>query len=133
MQAVRTRDTGPEVAVRRILHSAGYRYRLHKRGLPGTPDIVFSTRRKVVFVHGCFWHGHGCKKGKPPKSGGGYWIDKLRANRQRDRKKIEELEQLGWQVMVVWQCEVADSASLSLKLQNFLDGYPSLRSTSQRE
>lgn len=120
MQAVRGKDTRPEWIVRRMLHAAGYRYRLHVRGLPGTPDIVFPGRRKAVFVHGCFWHGHGCKIGQPPKSRLDYWGAKLDANRKRDAAKQEALTDLGWDVLVVWQCEIADTQALALRLWTFL-------------
>jgi len=122
MQAVKTRDTGPELAVRRLLHGMGYRYRLHPRGLPGKPDIVFVSRRKVVFVHGCFWHGHGCAKGRLPKSRLDYWRAKIEANVDRDRTKIEQLEAQGWNVAVVWQCETAQRDALASRLKEFLDG-----------
>jgi DNA mismatch endonuclease (patch repair protein) len=107
MQAVGQRDTRPEMVVRRHLHSRGYRYRLHVRALPGTPDIVFPSRKKVVFVNGCFWHGHDCPKGRPPKSRQSYWLPKIAANKTRDINKIEALREAGWEVMVVWQCELA--------------------------
>ena len=84
MQAVRTRDTGPEMIVRRLLHSLSYRYRLHRNDLPGKPDVAFLSRRKAIFVHGCFWHGHGCPQGRPPKSRLDYWKPKLDGNRERD-------------------------------------------------
>jgi DNA mismatch endonuclease (patch repair protein) len=120
MQSVKDRDTGPEMAVRRLLHRAGYRYRLHAKGLPGSPDIVFPGRRKVVFVHGCFWHGHGCKIGRPPKSKLDYWSAKIVANRERDARKQVELGRLGWSVLTVWQCEIADLDALEAKLRAFL-------------
>lgn len=120
MQAVKSRDTGPEMLVRRLLHSMGYRYRLHRRDLPGTPDIAFISRRKAIFVHGCFWHGHGCPKGRPPKSRLDYWKPKLDGNIERDRRNEEELRSLGWSVLVVWQCETADLDALARRLRGFL-------------
>lgn len=120
MQAVKGKDTGPEWAVRRLLHRAGYRYRLHARRLPGTPDIVFPGRRKVIFVHGCFWHGHECRIGQPPKSRLEYWGDKIRANRARDLRKNAELETLNWDVLVIWQCEIKDLEALEVRLRTFL-------------
>ena len=107
--------------VRRLLFSMGYRYRLHYKSLPGKPDIVFPGRRKVIFVHGCFWHRHGCKIGKAPKSRLDYWQPKLAKNVIRDRTKIEQLESLGWQVLVVWQCEIADIDALAARLKAFVD------------
>src|SRR5689334_10091624 len=106
MSSVQTKNTGPEVQLRRMLHAAGYRYRLHPKGLPGKPDIAFPGRRKAIFVHGCFWHGHGCSKGQPPKSREDYWQPKLRSNKERDERRIKELADLGWSAMVVWQCEL---------------------------
>lgn len=95
MQAVKQKDTKPEMAVRRLLFSLEYRYRLHRKDLPGKPDIVFPGRKKAIFVHGCFWHAHGCPKGQPPKSNLEYWGPKLEANVKRDEEKIAELESLG--------------------------------------
>ncbi len=120
MQAVKGRDTGPEWTVRRLLHRAGYRYRLHVRKLPGTPDIVFPARRKAIFIHGCFWHGHDCRIGQPPKSRLDYWGAKIVANRSRDARKQAQLEALGWSVLVVWQCEIKDSDALESRLWTFL-------------
>lgn len=120
MQKIRTKDTGPEREVRSILHRLGYRFRLHRKDLPGTPDIVFATRRIVLFVHGCFWHAHDCPKGKPPKSRMEYWGPKLEANRQRDRRNIEALTQAGWHVEVIWQCELSDQLALISRLTQIL-------------
>jgi len=121
MQAVGTKNTGPEWIVRRMLHSAGYRYRLHARGLPGKPDLVFPKRRAAVFVHGCFWHSHGCHKGRPPKSKLEYWGPKLEGNRLRDERQRQQLEALGWRVATVWQCETKDEHLLLQRLGEFLD------------
>ena len=120
MQSIKGRDTGPEMAVRRLLHRAGYRYRLHVKKLAGSPDIVFPGRRKIVFVHGCYWHGHGCRKGQLPKSKLEFWGGKIEANRARDARKEGELRAAGWDVLTVWQCEIADSAALASRLQEFL-------------
>lgn len=120
MQKVQTKDTGPEKKVRSILHGLGYRFRLHRKDLPGTPDIVFPGRRLAIFVHGCFWHAHGCRKGQPPKSRQEYWQPKLQANRTRDIRNVEALEQAGWRVGVVWQCELADHAALVAHLEGLL-------------
>lgn len=121
MQAVRSKDTGPELVVRRVLHGMGYRYRLHRADLPGTPDIVLVSRRKVILVHGCFWHGHCCPKGRLPKSRLDFWRAKIDRNRQRDLSKTEQLEALGWRVLVVWQCETGDLEVLAARLRDFVD------------
>lgn len=121
MQAVKNKDTKPELVVRRALTALGYRYRLHRKELPGKPDIAFIGRRKAIFVHGCFWHWHGCPKGKPPKSRHDYWIPKLAQNVERDRTRVEQLEARGWQVLTVWQCELGDIEALSKRLEAFVD------------
>lgn len=121
MTAVRGKDTGPEWAVRRLLHGLGYRYRLHRKDLPGKPDLVFPARRKVIFVHGCFWHAHGCRHGRPPKSRLDYWLPKLERNRRRDAEKRAGLEALGWRVAIAWQCELRDRDALTARLRAFLD------------
>lgn len=108
MQSVGVRDTGPERTVRSALHKAGFRFRLHRRDLPGKPDIVLPAKRLVVFVHGCFWHGHGCAKGALPKSRLDYWAPKIAANSARDKRNIRGLSKLGWRTLTVWQCELAD-------------------------
>lgn len=120
MQSVGSKNTGPELAARRLLHAKGYRFRLHRRDLPGSPDIVLPGRKKVIFVHGCFWHWHGCAKGQLPKSRPEYWGEKLAANKARDRTRMVELEALGWRALVVWQCEVGDQEALTAKLRAFL-------------
>ena len=129
MQSVKSENTGPELAVRRLLHGMGYRYRLHRRDLPGRPDIAFVSRRKAIFVHGCFWHGHGCSKGRLPKSRLDYWQPKVDKNRERDRTKEEQLKSLGWSVMTIWQCETRDLEALAARLQDFV-GNREIRSTS---
>ena len=121
MQAVGAKDTKPELIVRRMLFGMGYRYRLHVKKLPGSPDIVFPRRRKALFVHGCFWHGHGCKIGKLPKSKLDYWQPKIAQNRERDCTKASQLEAMGWSVGVIWQCEVRNGAELSRLLTEFLE------------
>ena len=121
MQAIRHKDTKPEMAVRRLTHSMGYRYRLHRRTLPGTPDLVFPSRRKVVFVHGCFWHQHDCKHGAHlPKSNREYWLPKLARNRERDAEHQMRLEALGWEALVLWECELGDSEKTARRLRKFL-------------
>ena len=124
MQAVKTRDTGPERTVRRLLHGLGYRYRLNVEALPGRPDVVFPRRKKVIFVHGCFWHGHGCAKGHAPKSRLDYLAPKLKANRERDCAQLLALENLGWSVLTIWQCETHGQEALATKLKGFLGGVP---------
>ena len=130
MQAVRGKDTGPEWTVRRLLHGLGYRYRLHRKDLPGKPDLVFPGRKKAIFVHGCFWHAHGCRYGKPPKSRLDYWLPKLEQNRKRDAEKRTQLEALGWKVLTVWQCETKTIDALTARLTAFLDDVDKSRSTS---
>jgi DNA mismatch endonuclease (patch repair protein) len=104
MAGIRSANTGPEMTLRRALHAAGWRYRLHRRDLPGKPDLVFSSRRAVLLVHGCFWHGHGCHLFKWPKSRVEFWREKISRNIRRDREVRLQLEQDGWRVGVVWEC-----------------------------
>jgi len=124
MQSVGTRDTGPELIVRRIVYGLGHRYRLNVKGLPGRPDIVFPGRMKAIFVHGCFWHGHGCHKGRAPKSRLDYWKPKLKTNKKRDAAQLLALKVLGWSVLTVWQCETTDPKALSSRLSAFLEDVP---------
>lgn len=120
MSRVRSKDTGAERAVRSLLHALGYRFRLHRKDLPGSPDIVLPGRKAVIFVHGCFWHGHGCKRGsRAPKTNADYWTKKLAGNVARDEKRQAELVGLGWRVLVVWECEIK-AEGLPDKLQAFL-------------
>ena len=121
MQAVKSKNTGPEIAVRSLLHRLGYRFRLHRKDLPGTPDIVFPSRRAAIFVHGCFWHGHGCRIGQLPKSKLDYWTPKIDANRARDARKLAALAAAGWRSVVIWQCELRDTEALTRRLKTFLD------------
>lgn len=123
MAKIASKNTKPEMLVRRITHSLGYRYRLHQKDLPGKPDLVFSRRRAVIFVHGCFWHGHSdptCKDAALPKSRTEYWHPKLARNKERDAAQIASLEQDGWTVLIVWECETQKVADLAVKLQQFL-------------
>lgn len=121
MSRVRGKDTTPEMIVRRVAHGLGYRFRLHRRDLPGRPDLVFPRRRAVIFVHGCFWHHHeGCPKASLPKSRTEYWKEKFRTNRERDVKALAELERLGWRSMVVWECETKDRMALAEQLARHL-------------
>jgi len=113
MQQVGRKDTAPELAVRKFLHSAGLRFRLHVRELPGTPDIVLPRHRTVVFVHGCFWHGHCCRHGSTrAKTNTEFWDQKIAGNRARDKRKARSLKALGWKVETVWECRAADLAAL---------------------
>lgn len=123
MGRIRGKNTRPEMLVRRLLHRMGYRFRLHRRDLPGKPDLVFITRRKVIFVHGCYWHRHPdptCKLARLPKSRLDFWVPKLEANRARDIRAQEQLRTLGWEYLVVWECELRDEEELSRKLRAFL-------------
>ena len=122
MAKVRSKNTQPELVVRSMVHRMGYRFRLHYPGLRGKPDLAFPSARKVIFVHGCFWHLHGCRTGQPPKSRLEFWGPKLEENRVRDRRVQEEVAGLGWQVFVVWQCEVRDQTGLARSLKQFLGG-----------
>lgn len=121
MQSVNNKNTAPEMQVRRILHAMGLRFRIHRKDLPGSPDIVLPRYRTAIFVHGCFWHAHGCAKGQPPKSRLDYWLPKLAKNVERDRTKKEQLEALDWRVLVVWQCEIKKSDALAERVQAFVD------------
>lgn len=121
MRAVKGRDTAPEMLVRRLAHRLGYRFRLHRKDLPGSPDLVFPSRRVAIFVHGCFWHGHDCPRGaRMPKSNAGYWRDKLARNVARDRRSLEQLAALGWRTAVLWECELKDPAALAATLADVL-------------
>lgn len=120
MSRIGSKHTKPELIVRSMLHALGYRFRLHRKDLPGKPDIVFIGRKKAIFVHGCFWHGHGCKIGRAPKSNLAFWLPKIERNRSRDREKCSELEHIGWRVEEVWQCELKDLQSLARRLREFL-------------
>ena len=121
MAKVRSTGTKPETLVRRGLHRFGYRYRLHGRGLPGRPDIVFHGRRKAVFINGCFWHSHlGCSRARVPASNRDYWINKLERNRCRDVRNIEALNASGWETLVVWECELRELEPALLRIAQFL-------------
>lgn len=122
MSSVRSKDTKQELLVRRALHKLGYRYRVHRRDLPGSPDLVFPSRKKVIFVHGCFWHGHGCQWGRLPKSKLDYWKPKIEANRERDKRNLTALREAGWSVNVVWQCELRNMEATLNRIIGFLEG-----------
>lgn len=107
MRAIKGKDTGPERLVRKLLSASGYRYRLHSKTLPGSPDIVFPGRKKAIFVHGCFWHGHPCKRGaRVPKTNVAYWRCKIERNQLRDKRNIKKLRGAGWKVKVIWECQL---------------------------
>ena len=125
MAAIRGQDTKPELRLRRLIHGLGYRFRLQRRDLPGRPDIVFPGRRKVIFVHGCFWHQHGCRNSVLPKTRAEWWAEKLGRNVERDRAAVAALMAMGWSVQTVWECEVKDEAQVSESIQRFL-GAPRL-------
>jgi DNA mismatch endonuclease (patch repair protein) len=120
MRAIRSSDTKPELIVRRLIHGCGFRYRLHRRDLPGKPDLVFPSRMAVIFVHGCFWHMHGCPNVRVPKSNTDYWQPKLERNRQRDEENVAALEAQGWRVLTVWECETGDLDGLEKKIRGYL-------------
>ena len=123
MSRVRGRDTKPEIRVRRMVHALGYRFRLGRRDLPGKPDIVLPRHKAIIFVHGCFWHRHpdpSCRLARMPKSRIEFWEPKLNANQARDGKVLAELENLGWRVLTVWECELKNEPALKLKLETFL-------------
>ncbi len=110
MSLVRSKDTKPELRVRKLIHSMGYRYRLHARDLPGRPDLVFRSWKKVIFVHGCFWHQHDCAMGnRIPKSRIVFWKEKLEKNKERDIRNLHKLEEIGWSALVIWECQTIPS------------------------
>lgn len=122
MRAVKSRDTTPELAVRKLVHGMGYRYRLYRQNLPGKPDLVFAGRKKVVFVHGCFWHRHNCARGaRTPKSNQDYWIPKLDRNQQRDRQVRSQLRRMGWKSLVIWECQTKNPKKLANRIRSFLE------------
>jgi DNA mismatch endonuclease, patch repair protein len=121
MARIKSKNTKPELRVRQLVHKLGYRFRLHRAGLPGCPDLVFPSRRKVVFVHGCFWHAHeGCKVANMPKSRSNYWNSKFERNRARDAENQMALEKVGWRVFTIWECETRDNEKLASRLLRFL-------------
>lgn len=122
MSKVRSKDTKPEKLVRSLLHKSGFRFRLHRKDLPGSPDIVLPGRQKVIFVHGCFWHGHdGCSRSSRPSSNVDYWDKKLDRNIERDRENKKELRKLGWKPLVIWECETKRYKHLLRKITRFLE------------
>lgn len=122
MRAVKGVNTGPEMLVRRIAFSMGYRYRLHRADLPGKPDLVFTRHRKIIFVHGCFWHGHNCPRGaRQPKQNAAYWSAKITGNRVRDATNRATLNKLGWEVLIVWECELKEPVAVKHRIVDFLE------------
>jgi DNA mismatch endonuclease (patch repair protein) len=124
MARVRGKDTRPELLVRRLIYSLGYRYRLHARDLPGNPDLVFRKKRKVIFVHGCFWHRHpapGCALARLPKSRLDFWLPKLEGNKERDERNKRALAEAGWKVLTIWECELKGTKRLGAAIRRFLD------------
>ena len=123
MSRVRSRDTKPELIVRKLVHRMGFRFRLHRRDLPGNPDLVFPGRDKIIFVHGCFWHRHGanCKLTRWPKSKLDFWKPKLEENHRRDQRNRRTLRGLGWKVMVVWECQLKEADKLAERIRRFLE------------
>jgi DNA mismatch endonuclease (patch repair protein) len=125
MRRIRGKDTKPELIVRKALFAMGYRYRLHGAKLPGKPDLVFAKQRKVIFVHGCFWHNHshvGCNIARFPKSNPDYWADKLRRNVERDAARRAELRRIGWKALVIWECQTKSIERQVRRLRRFLEG-----------
>ena len=121
MARIHGKNTKPELVVRRLAHALGYRFRLHRKDLPGSPDLVFPTRRKVVFVHGCFWHRHpGCKKASTPTTRRSFWETKFDQNVERDVRKEVQLMAAGWEVLVIWECETRDAEAVAARLREFL-------------
>lgn len=122
MSLVKSKNTGPELALRRLVFALGYRYRLHGNALPGKPDLVFAGKRKVIFVHGCFWHRHeGCRKTTTPASNTDYWLPKFARTVARDSETLEALRAIGWSSLVVWECQLKDKDALAARLSEFLD------------
>jgi DNA mismatch endonuclease (patch repair protein) len=122
MSAIKSKNTKPEITVRKLLHSMGYRFRLHKKDLPGSPDIVLPKYKTVIFVHGCFWHRHqNCKYASNPKTRREFWEKKFKENIERDKKNQEKLKNLGWKTKIVWECEIKKQDKLIKKLEDFLN------------
>jgi DNA mismatch endonuclease, patch repair protein len=121
MRRIKSKDMKPELLIRRLVHGLGYRYRLHRKDMPGRPDLVFGPRRKVIFVHGCFWHQHtSCREGRLPGSNAEYWQPKLARNVRRDAENLASLEASGWHTLVIWECEMKSPEALKRRLRKFL-------------
>jgi DNA mismatch endonuclease (patch repair protein) len=122
MQSVKSEDTKPEIKIRRLVFSLGYRYRLHRKDLPGKPDMVFPVRKKIIFIHGCFWHGHNCRSGQnQPKTNKKYWRGKITKNMDRDLKNVEKLQKMGWNILTIWECEIRDEKRIKILASRFLE------------
>ena len=126
MSRVKNKNTRPELVVRKALHRLGYRFRLHRKDIPGSPDIVLPRYRKAIFVHGCFWHGHDCPRGKRPASNQAFWDQKLDRNMKRDTEVVEKLNRLGWDVLVIWDCETKELDAMEEILLEFMQESNSL-------
>ena len=123
MSRIQGKDTKPEMIVRKMVHALGYRYRLHVRSLPGCPDLVFPSRHKVIFVHGCFWHRHHCKYGRvTPATRKSFWQKKLQGNKDRDQKNQRLLRNQGWKILTLWECQTKKPETLPDRIVKFLDG-----------
>jgi DNA mismatch endonuclease (patch repair protein) len=120
MSRIRSKDTTPEILVRRIVHSMGYRFRLHRRDLPGTPDLVFPGLKKIIDVRGCFWHAHRCLGRRRPRVRSVYWTPKLTNNVRRDKRNVAKLRRIGWKVLIVWDCETSDLERVRKRIAAFL-------------
>lgn len=121
MRQVREKNTSPELKVRSLAHRLGFRFRLHRKDLPGKPDLVFPSRKKIIFVHGCFWHGHNCARGcRVPKTNSEYWIEKIQRNMERDSKHQSNLKVVGWDILVIWECEINNPKIIAEKIGGFL-------------
>ena len=120
MSRIRSKDTQPELAIRSYMHAHGYRFRLHRKDLPGRPDIVLPKHRKVILIHGCFWHGHSCVLGSKPKSNQAYWGPKLAGNKARDKRNKAELRRQGWSVLELWECDIRKWRSIPSKIARFM-------------
>lgn len=121
MSRIRNADTKPEMIVRRLVHAMGYRYSLHARDVPGNPDLVFRPRKKIIFVHGCFWHQHGCRRYRQPRTNRAFWEPKLTRNRARDAEVRKMLREQGWRIMTVWECQLKNAGRLASRLKRFLE------------
>lgn len=122
MSRIKNRDTKPEMIVRRLVYSLGFRYRLHLKDLPGKPDLVFKGRKKVIFVHGCYWHMHDCRYGRvTPRTNAEFWRKKRESNVTRDKNNIKRLQDSGWEILVIWECETREPEELSTKIKHFLE------------
>lgn len=120
MARIRSKNTTPELTVRSLLHHFGFRFRIHRKDLPGKPDIILPRHHKVILVHGCFWHGHSCSLASKPKSNQDYWREKIKANRSRDRRTKRELIKQGWSVLELWECEIRKKTGLAKRLKDFM-------------